>query len=102
MDRTFCCVFAQSQCTTACNGASCYANCNAKCGLFGIFNCGSWTCSSIQSNCVTTTTTTITTTTTTPATTTSNCTPTRTTFTTRQLQPPPLELNPPIQLSLNL
>merc|ERR1719508_352084 len=61
MDRTFCCVFAQNSCTNACGGASCYASCNAKCGLFGIFNCGTWTCSSLTSNCITTTTTTTTT-----------------------------------------
>merc|ERR1712080_200076 len=51
MDRTVCCVTAQSQRATKCSGQACTATCNARCGIFGIFDCGTWTCSTIQTNC---------------------------------------------------
>merc|ERR1711872_172537 len=60
----FCCLIAQSQCTSQCAGQSCDAQCVGRCGIFGPF-----TCSSIASSTCTTTTVTTPTTPTTPSTT---------------------------------
>merc|ERR1712137_1040272 len=38
MDR-FCCLIAQSQCTTQCAGQDCAATCTGRCGLFGLVTC---------------------------------------------------------------
>merc|ERR1712035_153314 len=56
MDR-FCCLIAQSQCTTQCAGQDCAATCTGRCGIFGLVTCGPYTCSGIAPNTCTTTTT---------------------------------------------
>jgi len=65
-DRYFCCLIAQTQCTTLCAGQSCDATCKGTCGLFNLITCGPYTCSAIAASTCTTTTTTPTTTTTAP------------------------------------
>merc|ERR1712071_453052 len=64
-DRFFC-LIAQNMCRSQCASQDCAATCTGRCGLFGLFTCGPYTCSAIASStCTTTTTTTPTTTTTT-------------------------------------